>query len=317
MDADRGRDADEVMDARLRAAGERWRAADATAPIAAPALRRRRRWAPLLSAAALVIALITSGWLVLRPHSASPSSEHRPRPSAHLSGVVWRLTGGVAADGARRHAGASVLFTIRRGSFVAVDDCTVLAGLARADGGRLQILDLVVRERGCIDQVGMGLDPQARPVLAGPSTYSVSGRVLTLRKPGSGTLTFSVAPKSTPAPTLDVATITGRSWELHRAVEAGGRARAGSLAARLELRDDGSFTATDPCVTIKGDAAVDGNVLRFYNLIGRHKRCPYGAAVPTVEQMFSVSAGWAIAGNTLTLTERGIGRLIYDVIGTR
>ena len=94
---------DEQMDARLAAAGERWRTDNTTvacapAPtvaetdpeIAPPAPAHRRRWGLLGSAAAVAAALVVGGTFLLR------GSGNGPTPSgdtAALEGHVWQVEG--------------------------------------------------------------------------------------------------------------------------------------------------------------------------------------------------------------------------------
>src|SRR3954462_8570335 len=97
---------DEQMDARLRAAGERWRNDNTTVvaveepvieePIqVVPGRLARRRWGLLASAAAVAAALVVGGTFLLRGTPAGPTPTGDP---AALEGHVWPLTDSQGVD---------------------------------------------------------------------------------------------------------------------------------------------------------------------------------------------------------------------------
>ena len=220
---------DDQMDARLHAAGERWRAAtdlverdEPTAPSEIPTTAPRvgrRRWPLIASAAAIAAALVVGGTLFLH---GSPDA---PRPSGDLAGLqghVWLLTG---VPGTRSTA---VLYIDRDGQLVADDDCRLIDAHATVDGSTLTVTDSVTRYKDCVDQYGPGFYNGAEQVLQGTSTFKITSDALTLSKAGRD-LRFVPAPQNTPVPTLDFPTLTGVRWELTGATNASGTVSRGAV----------------------------------------------------------------------------------------
>src|SRR5689334_6004718 len=207
---------DEQMDARLRAAGQRWRErSDGDTVVAElpdvaeelPSLspHRRRTWF-VAAAAAAVVALIAGLTFALRgePRHGTPNAE-----TAGLEGVVWLLP-------ATRDMGSSAppptLYIGRDGTLVADDECRLIGGHATVIGQRLTLRDFVVRLKQCTDQYGSGFYDKGTNVLRGPAKYSINSAGLTITRAGFGSLHFVTAPKDVLPPSLDVPTLTDTNW---------------------------------------------------------------------------------------------------------
>lgn len=205
---------DEQMDARLRAAGRRWRETtdgdmltaqlpdlDEELPPQGP--RRRRTWF-VAAAAAAVVALIAGLTFALRgePRHAPPNAE-----TAGLQGVVWAVRPSALASN-----GAATLFIGRDGTLVADDECRLIGAHATLSGDRLTVTHLVVRYKPCTDQYGTGFYDKGTNVLRGPASYTVGTDGLTITRPHVGSLHFAVAGPGVVAPSLDVPTLTDTTW---------------------------------------------------------------------------------------------------------
>ncbi len=219
---------DEQMDARLRAAGERWRNANTTAAVVeAPMLtepaevvpvrsgRRRRSWGLLASAAAVAAALVVGGTFLLR------DAHNGPTPSgdtAALEGHVWLMTD---SHGAKSSA---TLYIDRDGNLVGDDECTLIGGKAALDGDTMTVTDQIVRYKSCTDQYGPGYYTDGVGVLSGASTFTITSDALTITRNGKE-LRFELAPQNTPVPTLDYPTLVGAGWALVSAKDGDGNPR--------------------------------------------------------------------------------------------
>ena len=202
---------DQQIDARLRAAGERFRTetdAAETVDISELAATPERRHAPrrshlvLGAAAAAVVALVVALTLALRgsTHPSPPSVD-----SAGLLGNVWL----VSTDG---RPSTAALYISRSGVLVADDECRVIGARAAVAGSRLSITDVTVRLKPCTDQYGPGFYDAGTRVLLGSATFHIDDRGMTITHAGVGSLRFVLAPTPIPPPSLDVATLTGTDW---------------------------------------------------------------------------------------------------------
>ncbi len=239
---------DERMDARLRAAGQRWRAGTDgdTALAEVPEIdeellappRRRRTWL-VAAAGAAVVALVAGLAIGLRgqPRHAPPSAD-----TAGLQGVVWLLQG---APGTRSTA---TFYVGHDGNLVADDECRLIAGHASVTASRLTVSDPVVRYKGCTDQYGPGFYDSGTKLLRGSSAYSIDSSGLTIKR-GSGSLHFVPAAKAVPPPSLDVPTLTDTTWRAPDGKTLRIDAASGTISGTICA---GRATVAGPAVTFTG-----------------------------------------------------------------
>ena len=168
---------DDDLDARLRAAGERWRSAhetvatvDRTAATTssvaetAPERKPRRHWTLLASAAVVTAAIVVGGTIVLRGSGDGTGIARATPPRSRTPSGARRR----AQDHLRRPA------SISDGHLVADDDCRIVTGNVAVGGDTLTVTDQVVRYKSCVDQYGPGYYEQGTQVLDGSSTYTIT-----------------------------------------------------------------------------------------------------------------------------------------------
>ena len=265
---------DEQLDARLRAAGERWRdrtdgdttvaeLPDVDEELPPPAVPRRRRTWFVAVAAAAVVALIAGLTFALRNQTHPPPQANLER--AGVQGTVWLVRGN----------GSTAAFYIGSdGTLVADDECRLISGHATISSGRLTVRDLVVRYKACTDQYGPGFYDLGTKVLRGPASYTIDAAGLTIARRGVGALRFVPAPVGAEPPSLDVPTLTDTTWRAPNGKTLHIDAATGNITGTI-------------CA---GRATVAGSAVTF-------TRCG-----PTGQGTYLA----AISGATLTLTAQGI-----------
>ncbi len=309
---------DEQMDARLRAAGESWRAAHTAASTAAiepaPAEtevgvphRAGRRWGLFASAAVVAAALVVGGSLILRGSGTSPGPAI---DTAALEGTVWQLTG---LNGNPADPHSSALFYLDQGGhLVADDECKLIGGTAHVDGSTLTVADLTVRYKSCVDQYGAGFYDDGIAILRGPATVVLAPSGLTIERAGKS-MHFVPAPQDAPRPTPDIPTLIGADWTLVAIKAPDGSSVPVAGEPRLLIGDDGAVSGSDGCNSLTGAATLDPNGLTFGSLGGTEMYCSLGAA-KTAEAVHSVLTGTVeqvVLGGRLELTKPGAGTLTY------
>jgi heat shock protein HslJ len=310
---------DEQMDARLRTAGENWRAANAapatatveaavTTPadsdIAAPPHRHRRAgW--FASAALVAAALVVGGTFALT--SWTDTSQHRAADTAGLKGTVWRMVGYGNNLDSRSDA---TLYIDPKGHLVADDECAVLGGTAQVQGDRITVPDLIIRNRSCTDSTPPTFAGHGTDILTAGGSFSIDGAGLTISAAGVH-MHFVVAPKSTPAPTLDVPTLVGANWQLVGVTDAGGHEVTVPDRSTLRIDDNGRLTAQDGCNTFTGRVVYDGPQIEVKNVASTTNPCPNLAAPSVIDSVLSGSLRQLVIGGELTLTKPGAGKLTY------
>jgi heat shock protein HslJ len=307
---------DDQMDARLRRAGDAWRAAnpgsDAIEPdvepveLAQPAQRRRMpRPGLLLSAAAVAAALVAGAAVVL---TNVGGNGHRSADVSGLAGTVWQLEGrgGVAST-------ATVVFNAD-GTFVADDTCEVFGGSYDVDHGMLFAEPHDLRDKQCTDASGdVTFGDNGLIVLTSGTAYTLDGGALTIGS-GSDALHLRAAPEL-PRPTFDVPTAEGATWVL-TGVRGSDDVDHTVQGTPTFVIKNHQLHASDSCNTLSGEADVVGNTLTTtkggglqMTEIGCDQQVMATASV--VDAVFSGDSTLAIAGATLTITRNGAGTLTY------
>jgi heat shock protein HslJ len=306
---------DEQMDARLRRAGETWRAANGPSAgpadfdelLVTPGTPHPRRTALLVVAAAVAAALVAgAGFLLAGGNSHKRSTDSAATP---LEGTVWRLVD----DGHRRAANSlATLYLSKDGRLVADDECTVLDLQVDVRGGSLMPTRTNVRQRDCVDATGGPVFDRSSAVFIGRIGYRVDGPRLTLSI--IGTELHLVAAPELPRPSADVPTRVGATWRLVKVLDVRGTDHpvAGNPTFRI---DNDRLVASDGCNTLSGSVAPDGGPLDNGGLAITEMACADPTATATAAVVDAVLNGrppeYAVNGTTLTLKKDHVGELTY------
>jgi heat shock protein HslJ len=308
---------DEQMDARLRAAGKRWRTANTAVAepsepseveLAPPAPNRRRNWWAIASAAVVVAALALGGILFARSHDNGNSASK----NIALTGVTWTdpdSNGAVVfLDGAARLTGFCGTTTLP----LRVDGDHLTIGTKSLGIGAGCTLPGIKRTPAQQRQYNQQQRALARflRIVHGPATWSIAGDHLTLTKPGVGVITLVT--NGAPAPQL-----VGTQWRLTRYYYDGATTsdhRVSGQAADLDIDADGSFVASDDCGLITGTAYVGRDRVRF---VSKSTCIDPGFAPSTalVDAVLSGPVTYTINGDQLFLQTQG-AMLTYRAVPT-
>jgi heat shock protein HslJ len=302
------------MDARLRQAGESWRATSGAQAVSDPVdvqplstpgrPEARRRRTGLLASAAVVAAALVAGGGVLVANLTGGNHRSANMDSAPLVGTVWELVG---VDDVTLQSSFSTLY-IKDGKLVTDDSCTLFGAHVSVDAQRLVVSDPQTRYYNCTDSVGE-LTFQPNVFLANPR-YELTGDGLTIS--GAGSTLHLIPGTPLPAPTLDVPTFTDTDWRLVQATDANGAASPvdGDLGFRVE---GGRFTADEGCNKLSGDVTYQGPQAELKTVDSTALPCPspqpYQTVMQTVFQPGAVDV--RIQGGALTLGRAGAGSLTY------
>lgn len=306
---------DEQMDARLRAAGERWRTANtAVAEPTEPGdveittsaqehSHRRNRWA-IVSAAAVVGALVLGGILFGR---SSDDNGNSASEITKLTGVTWTDP---SSNGA-------VVFLNRTARITG--SCGTATHPLTINGDRLSIgTKTLGLANGC---AAYGTDRVRADQLAmvrflqfvhGPATWSIAADRLTLTKAGVGTITLTT--DGAPAPQL-----VGSQWRLAEYAHyyKGRTALKNQVTGQtidLHIATDGHFVASDQCDVIIGTASVGLDKVRF----AWQPTCIDPGFSPisiAVDAVLSGTVTYTVTGDQLVLSAPR-GKLIYRAVPT-
>lgn len=301
---------DESMDARLRAAGERWRAATPAAtaesgasefePLPEPA-PRRRTWIASAAAAAIVAAVGVGVGIFASGSGHQPvASGQRALPNqpsgtqSALQGVTW----------VNRATGVQVVFLA---DAVRLDDgCTNGLRALQVNGDQLSIGATVGPQSTC---GGAGApaapttpDPRAvaegrrfEQLLHGTSTWSVNGDTLALSRPGVGSTTLTTNGKQAP-------TILGGRWRLTGVT---------NREIDLAVTADGHFTASDDACGVSGTVTVTDLTMTF-DTTGPPCHALGTPQTGRIDAFLSGTAQYSIHGNELIISKQGQpGSLLY------
>jgi heat shock protein HslJ len=297
---------DELMDARLHAAGESWRSANTLAVDVpneptedlniGPRRPHRGRWITYASAAVVAAALVVGGIVVA---SGSRDDGRTPKAAASadtaLTGHSWVLTDGQAT------------LTFARGSVSLDDGCDAFTRRISVDGNRLTFGAHIGKARVCSPTVSEAdrLN-HIENILTGTVTWSVSGDRLTVTRSDSataiGTLTF-------------VEALVGRTWQLVSFTDHHGRQPVVDPDATFTISADQRLVGNDGCNTMGGDVQVHSDTIDFGQLAVTDMACNAVTATKTatyVDSMLTGSVAYHFRGGKLTLTKSGVGTLVYQ-----
>jgi heat shock protein HslJ len=312
---------DEQMDARLRTAGDNWRASNDTIPEARPSARpvetitrtpprASRRIGLFASAAAVVAAMVVGGVFLL--HGTGGKQTSNDGASFALKGTVWRLTG--YGNDQQRTNSLATMYIDNDGNVVADDSCTVVGAHLDIQDGRLYPTgDFDLRYRDCTDPGGELTFTDAFEMLTSFPSYSVGGSALTLSAPGEPRMHFTAAPGLV-RPTIDVPTFLGAKWMLTRVSDGHGTDHPVAGAPTLQVKN-GQLSASDGCNTLSGPAAVDGHNVDLKQLASTAMGCVGSrlATAAVIDQVFGGSTVHEqVEGTRLTVKGDGAGTLVYQ-----
>lgn len=298
---------DERMDARLRAAGERWRNADTavverTQPSEveiAPGTQghsRRRNWWAIASAAVVVAALVFGGILFAR---AGSNDRQATAGVDQLIGVTWS------------DPQSQVTVVFRPNAARLSDACGTWLYQLTIDGDRLSLGKAIGRQRPC-RTLALGRVPaQLRhngeriallyKILRGPATWSIAGNVLTLTKPGVGTLRLTTDGVTAPEPGRLIGT-----WRLDMLGQDGANSGGGSSATSditITFQRDRNVVIYHTCYEMRGTASVADDRITFRALHKINTSCRSEQSEDTtVDYALSGKVSWSLSGDQLTIT---------------
>ncbi|MGN6606558.1 MAG: META domain-containing protein [Jatrophihabitans sp.] len=329
-------DDDLRLDARLRAAGERWRAAtdiastDSTAAsavaaataagdeelldvgrvhdLATPRGRRRATW--LLSAAAVAAAAVGIGFAV-----SGPGGGGHGRPvatseagSSGLDGTSWRLST-LTVDGRRATIAGSPTLAFDGGKISGSNGCNFFGGTVSVDGDTMTIGDLAETANGCLPAPGAtGPDSitTINEILQGSVHWSIDAGRLTITS-DHGTLVYVAV--ATPASNG----LTDVDWTLRSAGDPKGTTVAAPPGVTLHIDSKGAFVAGDGCAGLSGTATIDRDTatvrLNPTPAIGCLDK-GFSGGTTLVDQILGAQWKWVREGDTLTVANDH-GTLIY------
>ncbi len=317
-----GQRTDEQMDARLRAAGETWRATAGAAtdpPLAADATHdletldirpRQRRHVGLLASAAVVAAALVIGGAFLIGNGGG--KHHQGADAAGLEGTVWRL---VAVGGRGEQTNSfSTMYIGKDGTVVADDSCSVVsAHLDVRDGHLYPTGNFDIRYHDCTDSVGELTFGDGFELLTHFPSYELTGDGLTLSAAGQSAMRFTAAPELVP-PTIDVPLFLGATWRLTKVVD--GQQVEHPVSGTPTLRvSNGRLTASDGCNTIGAAAAVTGQQVDLKNVATTAIGCTgeVSTTAAAIDAFFTADGlHEQIEGTTLTIKGGGVGYLTYQ-----
>lgn len=291
---------DDQMDAQLRDAGQRWRAAnpgstpgvdfDVLSPqtVSGPAASRNR-WLVVASAAVLVMAVALGGtWLATNRTHNHPQpvgvgdGSAEPTTWGGLTGTEWTIfdvtTESANSSDSHNASGSSASLHIHSdGTFTGSDGCNSLSGTVQITASTLTFGPVATTEIGCLDSDVTTIATAIDRILQGQVTWSVNnagqGHDLSINHAGVGSLIyFEAAPPAQPV--TDPAKMQG-TWELteyDQTDTSGGSGSATGAGAsegfgdKLVIAADGTFKVENRCYTNAGDIAVESGKATWSNV---------------------------------------------------
>jgi heat shock protein HslJ len=321
---------DERMDARLRSAGEAWRAADAQAAtidagqvetLTAPAPRKPHRRTGLLASAAVVAAAIVAGGAFLISNIGSDSG--RPNqieagPSG-LTGTTWVLDSITDANGNDVPVAGKAAFQIDASDHLSgADGCNAISGDVGISSDTISFGNgLATTEIACVDDNATATAQQVDAMLSGDVTWSINNDALTLSKAGAGTLVYRAVPDE--ATSTDPSDLIGVTWTL-TTIEDGtgpdGVAKSVSGTSDLRIADAvaGLMLLNGGCNEYKVDVGAGTIDITGGDISTQDCAQPQ----PDLDAVRAVLTGhvtWVIEGDQLTITKDGVGALVYTRSG--
>jgi heat shock protein HslJ len=320
---------DEQMDARLRRAGDAWRAADEAdastrtldrepLPLVPPANRTwRRRHTGLLASAAVVAAALVAGAGLLIANAGSDRGPSKVEAGPiTLARTSWTLVGATTGDGLDVPVAGTATLVIDGANHLSGNDgCNSISGDVRVTGATIDFGNgLATTAIGCLDQQVGASSGHVDMVLSGSVTWSIRGDELTLTSPKQGTLVYRAV--AADVRSTDPNNLIGITWHL-TTVETGtgpdGTAQSVTGAPTLQVgRQPGQIAASDGCDLGNADATVGTGTLKLDNAVWTTKQCGGTGQATAIRAVLSGDVSWVIDNDQLTLTKPGVGALVYQ-----
>ncbi|MDT4970909.1 MAG: hypothetical protein QOG22_1052 [Pseudonocardiales bacterium] len=326
---------DDDLNARLSAAGERWRAANKTIadvdlgyleipaePVDVPvtpagaAAPRRRRMRVLIAAGAGVAAAVAAAVIAINLNGSSPTP-HRVAGGIGANGLVgvdWRLVKvvGVPPTATALKVQARLMID-GKGQLTGSDGCNSLGSPVTITADTINLGSVVHTDMACLnpDPVAAAQIARLDKVLNGSLQWSVKGNELTLSQNGTPALVYGAAP----APTTDPKALTAGQWHLVSVAQNGPNGTASTVppGGTIQFDGKGRFTASDGCNSGSGQATIGTGTLYISGYVTTLMGCTTQADM--VAKVLNTNITWSIKDGQLTLTKAGVGSLSYEPAG--
>lgn len=320
---------DERMDARLRRAGEAWRAAETTAAVdvtsrveelAAPPTdrpRRVRRVGLLASAAIVAAALVAGGGFLvanLGSDNGRPTSTEAGPQS--LAGTNWALATITDADGHDVPVAGKPVLGIDDSTHVGgTDGCNKFGGDISIDSAVIRFGALELSETACSDDRVTATAEHVDAVLSGDVAWSIDDGMLTLSKAGAGTLAYRSAPSGERS--TDPSDLVGVTWTLTTIADAsGGTAKTPDRPISIRISAGELDVPCEHAAVQVGNGMLD--IGPFHGDNPSALGCTgFAIAGQHVADVLTGHVTWVIDGDRLTITKDGVGALIYKRSGDK
>lgn len=322
--------ADELMDARLQAAGQRWRSAHESDAVQATILpssippvhdliasarTRRNRWSYFATAAAVLV--VGGGATALIVTTSDDNSRIAAGPGQGLVGTMWNLVGITDANGAKIAVASKATLSVGSdGTLAGRDGCNMISGLVTVTATSIELQNggLATTEIGCLSPAVQAEATAVDQILvsskAAPLNYTVAAEQLTLTRSGAGTLVYepSVVTQSTKP-----ADLAGK-WELNSIEEDSGNNGSASGSSeyaniKVAFDGDGHITITHQCYTNAGSAQIGSGTIDISGVtLSLALPCPSTVANAmesenaTVDGVLTGHVTWQIADGQLKIT---------------
>jgi heat shock protein HslJ len=179
----------------------------------------------------------------------------------------------VLVDGVPQVDGYPITLRVGDGEVGGTAACNSYGGAVRISGDAFEVDDLSKTEMGCPDPGVHESESAYLDALMAVDRHDRDGEQLVLTGP-------DVELRFDPVPPEEEAALTGTVWRLESLIFGSGPDGAVSSTmapAELELREAGTFSATDGCNQLDGRWEADGEVLRLTDASTTDMACPDAA----------------------------------------
>jgi heat shock protein HslJ len=338
---------DDELDARLSAAGKRWRAAnpassagrepDYAGVAAAAATRNPNRFVVAGSAAAIVVALVgATVWIATRPSHTVVNSTHAgpvvAAPVTALDGPTWLLKT-ITLYGSTADPASGTTISFDSGKVDGSDGCNHFSGHVTITSTKLSFADVASTAMGCPGGLVPDTEKAVGAALQGSSWRLVGSGKLVLTASDGTTLVYTPALEPTETP----ADLVGR-WQLVQtehsttsgdsgagSSSAAGSGTAGGFDSYLEVKAAGTFTTVERCYTNGGKIVIGHGSATFSDVkITDSTPCPSGvpdadgrAGDSAVDATLSGATNWVIGSDGQLTIRRAGDLLVYRSAPTK
>jgi heat shock protein HslJ len=238
---------------------------------------------------------------------------------AAVIGPDWQLRGLTGPDGTARPVTVPAHFQITGSGLTFSDGCNSGGGQATVTGSTISFAKLIHTTMACASsRPGQSQQEQLiDAVIAGSVHWAVQAGVLTLSKPGVGTLSYTAAPAT---PTVNSDSVFAGTWYL-QTVQPGdniaqpyGTAVSAPPGAHL-IWAPGGLTGSDGCNSFRADyryvGTAAGGSLTVTNFVTVPPAIPCPSLPSEVSQILTGATHWAMADGRLSITDAHGGVLTF------